>query len=299
MAANREEREEAPLINKWHRQRLNGVAVCQNIFVPWIMFTIISSVMTFSFRYHYPGWAWFICILFLLVVILCGTSALWAWLKGRHGDVSQRTWMIFLFCAMAVAWVAAVISSCVNFDTNTSVFYDLSQLNTYPQVDASLDHGQQLMDASRFFFVKGSNLDISRSAAFKNVDTYCVAPVTTNNKVLANYDFWAVGTNCCSGTHQDFHCGEFNNPEALGGLRLMNDEKRPFYRLAVQQAESLFNIKAGHPLFLEWVQDPNYQMEMFMERATVNFDFGIFAYFCFNFFCVLTAVIFFAKLGYF
>ena len=43
---------------------------------------------------------------------------------------------------------------------------------------------------------------------------------------LSTYDFWAVGVNCC-GAAADFKCGEFSNPKAHAGLRLMSDEQRP------------------------------------------------------------------------
>ena len=38
--------------------------------------------------------------------------------------------------------------------------------------------------------------------------------------------------------------GEYNNPGAHSGLRLLDDEQRPFYRLAVEQAEAAYSLKA-------------------------------------------------------
>merc|ERR1711866_4659 len=105
---------------------------------------------------------------------------------------------------------------------------------------------------------------------------FCVAPITrgTNNETLLHYDFWAVGVGCCSGLKPDFHCKNFNNPHAKGGLRLMRDDERAFYRLAVQQAEAAYNIKAVHPLFFEWVQDPIDEMAQLEEFGMRNFHMG-------------------------
>merc|ERR1712151_614337 len=91
---------------------------------------------------------------------------------------------------------------------------------------------------------------------FHNEETYCVVPINSYQGALASYDFWAVGLNCCSGTSKSFTCGEYKNPRAHAGLRWMRDSQRAFFQLAVQQAEATYGIKANHPLFFTWTEDP-------------------------------------------
>merc|ERR1712217_485151 len=151
---------------------------------------------------------------------------------------------------------------------NMSPYFDIQNLATYPSVDPTNYRGQQLMDAGQINFVPGTHLDLTKSMGFENLETYCVAPVTIGtgaNASLPYYDFWAVGLNCCSGHVPDFHCGEYNNPKASSGLRLMRDDLRAFFRLAVQQAEAAYNIDAGHPVFLYWMQEPSTEIEAYQD----------------------------------
>merc|ERR1719476_755292 len=113
------------------------------------------------------------------------------------------------------------------------------------------------MDAGQLTFTPESRLDLGKSVGFKNLDIYCVAPITsTTNQPLKAYDFWAVGINCCSGHVPDFSCGDYSNPMAHYGLRLLDDSAREYFRLAVQEAEATYNMKSTHPVFVHWLQDP-------------------------------------------
>merc|ERR1719310_1515840 len=117
------------------------------------------------------------------------------------------------------------------------------------------------MDAGQVEFVPGTHLDLSLSYGFKMGDTFCIAPIvgpnqTTGKKDGKRYDFWAIGLNCCSGHAPDFHCGEFQNPKAIRGLRLMDDDKRNMHRLAVKKAQAAFNLKVSQPIFFNWLADP-------------------------------------------
>merc|ERR1719345_356910 len=156
-----------------------------------------------------------------------------------------------------------------------------------------------MMDGGQLMFTEGSKLDLSMSMGFKNLELYCVAPIVggSDPKHISSYDFWAVGMNCCSGSKADFHCGEFNNPRAAAGLRLMRDDQRAFFRLAVQQAEAAYNIKAAHPLFFYWMQDPVAEMNSYRDDGFKYYLLGIFTHFSFNLFCVVCAVVGFSKIG--
>merc|ERR1719444_780555 len=115
---------------------------------------------------------------------------------------------------------------------------------------------------------------------------------------MGSYDFWAVGKNCCSGNQANFHCTNFNNPYANGGLRLMSDGDRAFYRLAVQQAEAAYSIKAVHPLFFHWVQEPFVMVESWKYTGQSEFVAWLFSAFVFQTFIVGFATLVFSKLGH-
>merc|ERR1719254_368339 len=68
---------------------------------------------------------------------------------------------------------------------------------------------------------------------------------------LLSYDFWAVGTNCCGEPpNDDFECGEYSNPLARAGLRVLAGEsENDLYMSAVKQAEANYGIRAANPLF--------------------------------------------------
>ncbi|CAK0889754.1 unnamed protein product [Prorocentrum cordatum] len=99
--------------------------------------------------------------------------------------------------------------------------------------------------------------------AFRNLDTYCVAPITMSNLPLQSYDFWAVPVARWRG----LSC-QYDNARARSGLRMMSDEQQPFFQLAVRQAEGDYQIKAQHPLFFYWTEDAS-ELMMASERESV------------------------------
>lgn len=275
------------------RRRMNLLAICTNLFMPWFLFCGIYALMSFNVHYTAAAAAKASVIFGFALTATVGYLGY----QAKKSD-NDPVWYHFATLALLVATVTAGIFGDMNYWYNMHTFYDLENLNTYPSVSPAREKGQQLMDAGRVYFADGSVLDPKKAIAFKNDDLYCVAPITNGgNKNLDSYDFWAVGINCCSGVSSDFRCGEFNNPHARAGLRLMRDEQRPFFRLAVQQAEAAYNIKSTHPLFFYWLQDPIAEMNSYRDDGFKYFLLGMFAHFGFNAFCVACAVVGFSKIG--
>lgn len=273
---------------------MNLVAICVNIFVPWFAFSSIYAAMSFSLHYQRPALAWLTVLVGLFLTGLTGFLSF----RARQGE-RDPMWYTFAAIALGFAVVLAAVFGDMNFWYNMQPFYDIENLNTYPSVNPAREKGQQLMDAGRVYFADGAALDMRKAMGFKNLDLYCVAPIIHGEEQLASYDFWAVGINCCSGVSSDFRCGEFNNPHARSGLRLMRDDQRPFFRLAVQQAEAAYNIKSTHPLFFYWMQDPVAEMNSYRDDGFKYYLLGVFTHFAFNLFCVVCATVGFSKIGRF
>eukprot|EP00933_Yihiella_yeosuensis_P049951 TRINITY_DN475_c0_g1_i1.p1 TRINITY_DN475_c0_g1~~TRINITY_DN475_c0_g1_i1.p1 ORF type:complete len:303 (+),score=61.90 TRINITY_DN475_c0_g1_i1:65-973(+) len=274
------------------RRRLNLVAIFINTLAPWITFCGIFAALSFSLHHISTPAAW------STVVIGAAMTGLSGFLAVRSkNNQSNPMWYAYSFLAVGLATVLGTVLGNMNYFLNMKPYYDIASLNTYPSVSPAREKGQQLMDAGRVYFTGNTGIDSTKAIGFRATDRYCVAPIISGSEPLASYDFWAVGVNCCSDTAADFRCGEYKNPRARSGLRMMRDDQRPFFRLAVQQAEAAYNIKAQHPLFFYWMQDPVAEMLSFRAAGFKYFLIAICAHFAFNMFCVATTVVGFAKMG--
>jgi len=275
--------------------RLNCAAIVLCLLVPWVLFCMMSAVMSFAIRYHHAVLAYVLGFLGFIIVCIAMKLAFDAAGKQHTEGANDTNWYIFFAAACAVAWGAGVILGDLNYFYNMEPFYDVRNLNYYPQVDPSTMSGQQVMDAGRLTFVLGSKLDQSKTIAFRSADVYCAAPVVnTRGNASSSYDFWAVGLNCCTGKPAAFKCGEYNNPSASSGLRVMRDDQRDFYRLAVQQAAATYNIKATHPLFFYWMQDPIAEVNAYRDEGLKYFLFGMFCFLAFMLASVIAAMVLFS-----
>jgi hypothetical protein len=276
------------------RRRINLVAILINIVMPWTLFTAVYMMLSFEFHYEHPQLLWpILCACFCLVLLVGSLS--------YRASTKHRTpmWWTFATVSCSIAFGLATILGNLNYQYYLLPSYSVNNLNTYPNVDVSKDSGTQLMDLGKAYFIEGTHLDFQKSTGFKNDDMYCVAPITKGDGILSQYDFWAVGINCCSGTAADFRCGEFNNPKARSGMRLISDEQRPFYRLAVQEAAATHHINTAHPIFVEWVQDPVAVLEANAEQGWRFFLWGSSMFFGVNTVAVGLAIVGFSKLGHY
>lgn len=280
------------LFVRGQRKRINLVGIIVNIFLPWALFTAVYTLCSFTFHYEHPGTLW-------LILFVCTCFVLLIWAMGYKARTRNRTpmWWTFAGVSCTTGLVLGSVCGFLNFQYYLMPSYAINNLNTYPNTDVSADSGTQLMDVGKAYFISGTHLDFTKSMGFKNDDIYCVTPITKGTELLGSYDFWAVGLNCCSGTTADFRCGEFNNPKARSGMRLVNDDQRPFYRLAVQEAEAAYHIKANHPIFFEWVQDPVAQLEANEMQGWRLFLLGVFCFLGVNTLAVGLAIIAFSRLG--
>jgi len=283
------------------RHRMNIVPVYQCLFLPWLLYCAIFALMSSSANFYRP----YLCYALLAIAALGVLALGWTPLKillGRAPTTSGTNWYGFFFVTMAIALVLGAVFGNLNFSTTMIKYYEYENLDIFTEASPLFSKGEQLMDAGRVMFGNNSVLDTRRSMGFKNMDTYCVAPISIVQSgvtmPLQTYDFWAVGLNCCSSNAADFSCGEYANQQAHSGLRFLGDSQRDFFRLAVQEATAAYGIKAEHPLFFYWVQDPTAEMDSFKQEGYKYFLIGMLSHFAWQSLCVGLAIAAFAKLGY-
>jgi len=280
------------------KKRMNVIAILLSIVLPWLIFCAVYAARTFSTRYKQPTAAFAIVVGALIVVILCFGLAIRTVHRKRSGDPTyQPMWYIFLAFTALLAFILALVGGEWNWNTYMNHSVNIGHLNEYWYVDPARMRGQQMMDAGVVYFVNTTFLDLKLSMGFRNNGVYCVAPITSVPVPLASYDFWAIGKDCCSSSAADFRCGQYNSQAVHAGMRLMTDSDRPFYRLAVQQAEGAYGIRAQHPLFFHWIMDPDAEKAKALLDGWKYYGMGMYAHFLLQLFLVITVSCCFAQCG--
>jgi hypothetical protein len=208
------------------------------------------------------------------------------WSAGGGLGVTVLGW------SSVMAWILGYLTGDVNYQYNMQPWYAIKELNSYPSVDPGKFMGNSFMDGGRFEFTVGSRIWREKSTGFKDGNVYCVAPIVNGSNARQNvFDFWAVGINCCSGHLPDFHCGEYLNPNARKGLRVLNVEDQDMFRLVIKKAEAEFQLHAPHPVFLYWLADPVAEENAWRVDGYNAFTWSVVGYFCMQILVVILALI--------
>mmetsp|Transcript_110942 Transcript_110942/g.324517 ORF Transcript_110942/g.324517 Transcript_110942/m.324517 type:complete len:311 (-) Transcript_110942:40-972(-) len=263
-------------------QPLEIVACC---FLATTVFIIVYITSVFEVRYNSKGLAQ---ALFLACCVVGAGIVLMAAMKWRSGR-PYRSWLALGICVWLALIAARYLGDHYWYEHMIS-YYTLQQdMANYVNIDPATDRGQSFMDAGTVYFKEGSYVLRSKSIAFHNGLTYCVAPVvrapidyqngtgayeTESTFVLpqsGTVDWWAVGTDCCGNDGNTFNCGDVNSRLSRSGLRLLDDTARSMYLLAVQEWSATTGLPVRHPLFFRWTKDPLTHLDNVQVNAWQDF----------------------------
>ncbi|CAJ1410464.1 unnamed protein product [Effrenium voratum] len=245
------------------------------VFLSWLIpvavFCVVSGTASSALLTNYPGVVYAIFTLVALGYVL--TLHIVSLMLRRY--LTGRTkvfpfWYVFLASALTAAVISSMwFSHVTNYTKNQIASDTLKRLATASNVDPAIDSSSRYLDIGRILFAPGTTLDLQKFIGFKNKDIYCVAPIVNPNaSKVDSYDYWAVGLNCCDAN--GFRCGEYTKPTARSGVRLLNEEQRQFYVLALREAEATFGIKSTLPLFFFWVEDSEALQKSWQEHAALH-----------------------------
>jgi len=312
--------ESRELTRKQQKHFLDPLALAQCLLLPGLLFAWVYQVTCSSVRFY--NWPVAAVAGPLVGFLVCCLASFQARTKLRLAHSARGP--VALAVCLWLAFVMACIQGDQNFHWYVSNIYNYQDSASYTDMDPSSDRGQSFMDAGQVYFREGTYVAREEMSVFKNTNLYCVAPIVSqpiHNQVLAaqpsfawgsetaptsvqqaahgppkfrlpesgTIDFWAVGMDCCNQTSGEFWCGQVGNPQARAGMRMLRDDSRSFYALAVQvwaakrcpenentvhgvrAQQPLICLPAKHPLFFYWVVDPIMEVDTFGARSTTLF----------------------------
>jgi hypothetical protein len=246
------------------RRRLNVMSIVLSMLIPIALFALTTWLFSFYVRDNYVIWGWFFVGCCSLLAICCIVKA--AMVRQKQlGEVwtvpwylrnDDDTWFMFLGAAVLVAVLLALLYGEYIYSSYTQSYYTYTELHTYKDLDPS-QPGKAYLDAGAIEFKPDTFVDISQSLGYKDGHVYCVAPIKLGKDAVYNFDFWAVGIDCCNGFPGSFNCFERRNSMKVhGGLRVLDDSQAAFFKVGVMQATEEYQRGAPNPIFLTWMKDP-------------------------------------------
>lgn len=273
------------------KKLLFGLLIC--LLAPLLLFIEVYWVRVMWIRYAYPDLSDAFAAWGFLWVAATGCMAYggvpWP-LSLAFGGLTRKMNLkdprlhSLLFVSCLGAWLLAFHAGDVTFQMYTQPYYNLLRFGTHKEVNPRQSASGSVMDAGIIQFTKNATLDLNHSMSFRSDDVYCVSPITTKGSKATEPPadgcqvFWAVGVNCCH--PGEFQCGEYNNPAAHSGVRVMNEPQRDFFLLAVRKAEAAFNLKTCQPTFVHWLEKPSHETSAMHDDYIKAFCSGVLQYLC-------------------
>lgn len=233
------------------------------LFGPWLAF--VYMLMVWSFLQHY---SWSACVLLTgLLIAMC--VAMLALVSGgvRHcGPVSLLP--LGILC-LSAAVLGTLFGNDVLWAYHWRHYWWL-QTGRHVDGTSAATPAASRADAAVLSFrdeatggtVNGTLVDHLKSAGFKDLHYYCVAPLISADQAGAAYtmvNYWAVGTDCCQQLGS-FTCDASRDPDGGYGIVLLpcqgpechNEE----FAAAVKKAEHEHGLlSAEGARFVRWVKD--------------------------------------------
>lgn len=303
---------------------------------PFLLYIYVYYFRFNWMRFYHPFTAMLLGPFIGLVICILVSAFAFAALKRQSAITAARERMdpnqqamappvrpVRASIALAVCcWVAlgaAMVQGDQTYYWYVVSYYDFQDLASYVDIDPRTDMGQSYMDAGQVYFRDGTWLATDEMVAFRSTRLYCAAPIVGQPIWNQNggatgalgqpaggavalpqsgtVDFWAVGVDCCDEARKTFSCGHANDPRARAGIRMLRDDIRPYFALAVEQwvarlcpldentvkgqrqLAPLTCLGAKHPLFFHWVVDPLAEIDGYNHKATQTFTMHLLMFF--------------------
>lgn len=260
------------------------------IVLPFILFAYLSYIMRSSFRHHS---FWYAMAFGPLLCLGITVAASMKTIKGLRRGKPDRNALVFSLCFWFAFGTALYLGE-MNWRQYAFAYYNYQDLAMYTNIDPARDKGESYMDAGSVYFKESSTILTSKAIAYQNAGVYCAAPIVRQpievqgtaqaadvNVQLpesGTIDFWAVGQDCCDTTGQNFKCGAVGKPFARSGLRMLRDDVRPFYLMAVQEWNAWIGLPSKHPLFFHWVEDPIVEVDNYLLKVASTYWMNVWAF---------------------
>lgn len=258
-------------------KRIGYLHVLPHLVLSPFCFAVVAYAWAFVDRLYYWYVPWSVMAFIGLTVV-----ALTMYNATR---LKKSGWIAYTCFSLMLATAAGFY-----FGNNTFMlvndYVTFKGMATYVNVNPSEDNGEGFADAGSVYFKEGSRIDTARAIAFKNTETFCLAPITLQqlddegqpveaadaDKLGASgsVDWFAVGRNCCNPSGDEFKCGE--SAIARSGLRELNLEDRQFYEFGVHQWMAKYKLPARHPMFFHYVTDPLGIVNSYLLQAQIAYN---------------------------